>query len=410
MITKTTNANIEYMFDETADIFRVGKKLPYQITLNIGKQAPKDKNIKATFYLPPDFVNSVPKGHGFELFALIYQSGGMEEVDLFDIIPTQFNSSNNTLTVLLPTRVFSNKRTIDKTFEAIFMVATTPGTNIGTGGRIAAGECLAGQVSCPLGKLSECTQKKTSGFSDRIDPVSGEPAYHWGIDFGVSVGTPVFAASDGKIENIRVQKDINGNVTGYGTYMIVRHDNGSATLYAHLSDTKIAKGQSIKAGQEIAKSGNSGKSTGPHLHFEYVPNGEIILSKQRIDPEGCISTGNADGSVTIRDNGTLADDAFSIFLNDVLLGSTQIGGANSIAISNLRPGKQVLKITCTVAPDNVGTYEIILSNGIIFESAGTRVSGTLARGASLSWNISVPKSGRIISTPTLSQPNTYIEK
>lgn len=409
-ISQTTNPNIQYMFDETADIFRVGNKLPYQIVLNIGKDKPKDNNIKATFFLPSNFVSTVPKGHGFELFALIFQDGGMEEIDLFDIIPTQYNASDRSLTVLLPTRVFTNKRTKDKTFEAVFMIGTTPGTNLNTGGRIAAGECLAGQVSCPLGKLQDCVQSKTSAFSDRIDPKSGEPAYHWGIDYGIPEGTPIFAASDGVIEKIRTQKDSEGKVVGYGIYMVVRHTNGSATLYAHLKETKIALKSAVKAGQIIANSGNTGKSTGPHLHFEYVPNGEIIQSKERIDPEPCISSGNADGSLTIRDNGNLADDAFELFLDDILIGSTQIGASNSIALSNLRPGKRALKLTCTVAPDNVGTYEVLLSKGVVFESGGTRESGTLTKGGSRSWGILIPKGGRLQAEPTYSQPNTYIEK
>ena len=181
-------------------------------------------------------------------------------------------------------------------------------------------------------------------------------------------------------------------------------------LYMPISGFNVQTGNSVKAGQMIATSGNTGKSTGPHLHFEYVPNGEIIQSKERIDPEPCISAGNADGSLTVRDNGSLADDAFEVFLNDIPIGSTQIGASNSIALSNLRPGNHTLKLLCTIAPDNTGTYEILLAKGLKFESGSERVSGTLPQGGSASWGMLVPKNGRIGKVEVQSQPNLIKEK
>jgi murein DD-endopeptidase MepM/ murein hydrolase activator NlpD len=90
-------------------------------------------------------------------------------------------------------------------------------------------------------------------------------AGHNGIDFGVPEGTPVRAAAAGQVE--RASTD----ASGYGLHVRVRHSDGSLTLYAHLRRMACKAGQRVQAGQVIAESGNTGNSTGPHLHFEYRP-------------------------------------------------------------------------------------------------------------------------------------------
>jgi murein DD-endopeptidase MepM/ murein hydrolase activator NlpD len=418
-ISKTNDPETDYTFNETKDIFGVKEVLPYQIKLNIGSNPPQSDSILLSIILPESFVKSVPANYGYEVFAQVYQDGGEEVIDLFEILTSKYKPATRTLTALLPKWIFTSKRNGDKTYEAIFMVGATPGANsprMQTGGDGAGNRvegtftaCQAGQIYCPIGNVAICTSKMTSQFGTRSDPISGAESIHWGVDFGVAVGTAVNAASDGTVELVKTQTDSKGNVIGYGKYVVLRHANGSATLYAHLSDVLVQKGQMIKAKQKIAHSGNTGKSTGPHLHFEYVPNGQIIQSKNRIDPSPCVSEGNAEGSITIRDNGNLADDAFQLFLDGIMIGNTQIGASNSIALSNLRPGEKTLKMTCTIAPDNVGTYEIILKDGIVFSAGGDRMSGTVAEGASASWTIVIPKNGRLDIKPSPMQPNTYIE-
>jgi murein DD-endopeptidase MepM/ murein hydrolase activator NlpD len=87
---------------------------------------------------------------------------------------------------------------------------------------------------------------------------------HDGIDIGVPVGTPVVAAADGVVT-------FAGEQSGYGTHVEVTHADGTVTTYSHLSKIDSAVGQAVKAGQQIAESGNTGHSTGPHLHFEVHP-------------------------------------------------------------------------------------------------------------------------------------------
>ncbi len=86
-----------------------------------------------------------------------------------------------------------------------------------------------------------------------------------GVDIGAPIGTSVFAALDGTVTLTRGGNAWNG---GYGNYIVVKHPNGVQTLYAHLSSIGVSTGESVGKGDQIGKSGNSGQSSGPHLHFE----------------------------------------------------------------------------------------------------------------------------------------------
>lgn len=86
--------------------------------------------------------------------------------------------------------------------------------------------------------------------------------YHYGIDLKVTIGDPVGSAFTGKVRVCRYDRG------GYGSYVVVRHSNGLETLYGHLSEIKVIEGQEVRAGQCIGLGGNTGRSTGPHLHFE----------------------------------------------------------------------------------------------------------------------------------------------
>lgn len=106
----------------------------------------------------------------------------------------------------------------------------------------------------------------TSQFGFRIDPVTGAANdAHRGIDFKGNIGDPVAATAHGKIAFAGVKG-------GYGKCVIIEHDKGYKTLYAHLSAIDVKEGQSIKSGNIIGKLGNTGKSTGPHLHYEVIKN------------------------------------------------------------------------------------------------------------------------------------------
>lgn len=101
----------------------------------------------------------------------------------------------------------------------------------------------------------------TSSFGERDDPFNGEGSFHTGIDIATSYGDAVRAAADGV-----VLKASFGN--GYGREVLIDHGNGIQTLYGHLSGFAVTAGQQIKRGQVIGYVGTSGRSTGPHLHYE----------------------------------------------------------------------------------------------------------------------------------------------
>ena len=107
----------------------------------------------------------------------------------------------------------------------------------------------------------------TSEFGGRIDPITGQRDGHTGMDLAVPMGTPVRAALPG---TVRVAK----YDSSYGYYVTIGHENGLITLYAHNSRLLVSPGQTVQAGDVISLSGSTGRSTGPHLHFEVRINGE----------------------------------------------------------------------------------------------------------------------------------------
>jgi murein DD-endopeptidase MepM/ murein hydrolase activator NlpD len=113
----------------------------------------------------------------------------------------------------------------------------------------------------------------TSRFGMRTNPVTGKYVLHAGQDYGVPVGTPLRAAADGTVVSASA-------VGGYGKYTCISHGNGLATCYAHQSKFMVSAGQKVTRNQIVGLSGNTGNSTGPHLHFEVRVNGNPV------DPAG----------------------------------------------------------------------------------------------------------------------------
>ena len=115
----------------------------------------------------------------------------------------------------------------------------------------------------------------TSPFGIRNDPFTGKKSFHTGTDIAVKSGTQVKAAMSGKVY-----------ATGYssvgGNYILLQHKDGFMTYYGHLSKIYIKKGASVKSGAKIALSGNTGRSTGPHLHFEIRKDGKYMNTQTYI--------------------------------------------------------------------------------------------------------------------------------
>lgn len=111
-----------------------------------------------------------------------------------------------------------------------------------------------------------------SGYGHRIDPVYKTVKFHAGLDFSAPQGTPIYATADGRVTTA----GSTGN--GYGNHVIINHGYGYQTLYGHMVRVKARNGQEVKRGEVIGWVGSTGKSTGPHCHYEVHKNG------QKIDP------------------------------------------------------------------------------------------------------------------------------
>lgn len=109
----------------------------------------------------------------------------------------------------------------------------------------------------------------TSEFGYRTHPITGKRAMHTGIDIGAKTGTDIHAAGDGVVI-------FSGKKGGYGNIVEIRHANGVETRYAHNSANLVKVGDLVQKGQVIGKVGSTGRSTGPHLHFEVRKNGQAV--------------------------------------------------------------------------------------------------------------------------------------
>ncbi|MFC3096612.1 M23 family metallopeptidase [Alteraurantiacibacter palmitatis] len=109
----------------------------------------------------------------------------------------------------------------------------------------------------------------SSGFGYRRDPFTGRAAMHSGLDFRGPIGAPIHAAADGRVSFV-------GTKAGYGKVVEITHGNGMMTRYAHMSRWDARAGQQVSAGEVIGRIGNTGRSTGPHLHFEVHINGRPV--------------------------------------------------------------------------------------------------------------------------------------
>lgn len=109
-----------------------------------------------------------------------------------------------------------------------------------------------------------------SGFGSRIDPVYKTVKFHYGLDFAAPQGTPIYATADGTVTTA----GSTGN--GYGNHVIINHGYGYETLFGHMVRVKVTNGQSVKRGEVIGWVGSTGKSTGPHCHYEVHKYGDKI--------------------------------------------------------------------------------------------------------------------------------------
>jgi murein DD-endopeptidase MepM/ murein hydrolase activator NlpD len=136
--------------------------------------------------------------------------------------------------------------------------ATTTGLSLGLTKNATTADWLRANAAPNLWPVEG---QVTGSFGERIDPFNGEGAFHTGVDIAAVMGQPVVAPADGEVEFA----DFMG---GYGKAIVLEHGHGIATRYGHLSGFAVASGQHVRRGDIIGYVGLSGRSTGPHLHYE----------------------------------------------------------------------------------------------------------------------------------------------
>jgi murein DD-endopeptidase MepM/ murein hydrolase activator NlpD len=429
-ISAVNDAETAAVFEETAAIFAAGAKTAYDIRIRTGaNQTLKDFSV--TLEIPEAFRLSVPADSEIRVFGQNYwedESLGVV-LDTFELFLPRFLPSDTAAAAMLPASLFTDQRQADGVFEAVVTLSTTPTRQLPVGSSVpsfSGGIQQARPAETEIGNppdalilpperqdsflqslLAAADDKSCKGatlvpplskvlvvseFGPR-DPSIGASDFHYAVDLRAREPMPVFAMHDGVVELVTVQKKKDGTPKGWGQYIVLRGDAGT-TLYGHLTlgSPLHVKGQVVKAGEQIALSGNSGGKTGtvdPHLHIEYAPNGSIFKNDNKVDPVPCMEP-TSTGSITVADNGSLADDAFEVFISGRSVCRTQIGASNTCAVGSLRPGTVTLTIVAVVAPDDVGTYQISLAQGLTF-SDGTAVrSGTIPQGGSASFSVIVP--------------------
>jgi murein DD-endopeptidase MepM/ murein hydrolase activator NlpD len=147
----------------------------------------------------------------------------------------------------------------------------SPGSGSGTSGSNASGTSTSGSSTSAAALTMPLDSATTSAFGWRKDPLGQERRFHSGVDLRAAYGTEVPAAAGGQVI-------FAGDRGGYGTMVVIRHDDGFDTRYAHLSSMAVRVGDRVEAGHAIGRVGSSGRSAGPHLHFEVIRNG------QQLDP------------------------------------------------------------------------------------------------------------------------------
>ena len=124
--------------------------------------------------------------------------------------------------------------------------------------------------------LPESKARITSPFGPRHHPILNRQRMHNGVDFGSGMNAQVYSAADGRVKLAQYSNS-------FGNWIIVEHSNGYTSVYAHLNSFKVKKGDVVKKGELIGLTGSTGRSTGPHLHYEVRLNGTPI------NPEGYLA-------------------------------------------------------------------------------------------------------------------------
>lgn len=239
-----TLASIAELFEITTQTIRLANNMSATSSLKVG----------SNIVIPPGngLMHTVQKGDTLKSIAKKYKPKDIEAED-FELSIENFNYILDTSKLVTGQKIFIP--------DGIAPVVSQKTTSSKTGAKSTKGK--SGIVLQFNGSFANPIKGGviTSGYGPRWGRA------HEGIDYGVPVGTPVYAAASGTVQ---ARAGYNG---GYGNLIVIKHSAGVETRYAHLSRISVSTGEHVNQGDLIGYSGNTGSSTGPHLHFEIRQNG-----------------------------------------------------------------------------------------------------------------------------------------
>lgn len=297
-IEVTRDPGTAQLFDEMTVVFHPAARMAYELRVNTGTRPPLVGPVQVELPVPPELLAQLTQGYQPAAFAQIHMDGGEEVIDNFELVPSDYDPATQAVTALLPAYAFTDQWGADGTFEAVVTLGLVPAVEPTTTATTAAGtkqqairqgsaptpqalasgsasQCPA-MIACPL---KDGCSDISRGYSQdpTLHPKTGALNPHNGVDFRGDK-MKVLAAADGSVELAR-------SVNGYGNMITLRHCAGPApcalsnpaTNYAHLDSFLVSPGTWVKQGTPIAISDNTGgRSTGPHLHFEYISQGRAL--------------------------------------------------------------------------------------------------------------------------------------
>lgn len=387
-VTRTTAADDAANFDEASAVYQAEERAAFEVRVRTGDVAPAHF-IDATLHLPDGFV--VGPESTAQLFARLYQPGEGALYN-FELYPSHFDRDARTVQAQLQREVFSAHHRSDGEYEAVILIATTPRSYglLASVNRAdaAQGQCSGTTFAPPLEGTISVSGSPPRHFNPggTPHPITGVTTSHRGVDLVAAEGASVLAVADGTVRAVGNQFNA-GTGTGWGNYVVLDFAGG-AVLYGHLQDdsVQLQPGQTVTRGDVIARAGQTGGATGPHLHFEYAPNGEIFDNSAKVDPLACIDAGEeADIAGTWSGTWTSIDSGNTGPMTWVI---TQVGGTLSGSESDPQGGcgASQLSLTGTIvgttvsvrtsAPGYHAQYSAVLRNANSLVGAWTVSGGT----------------------------------
>ena len=235
------------IFNEFTVMFRPANRLAYELRILVVAAFPLSDTVHIELIVPEEFLSAVPPGYQIEVFAQVLSDGGEENILYFEIFDAAFDATTRKLSVDLPTGVFTELAVSPGDFEAVITLAPTPGINRAQTGQPfssfqsfnllaqGASQCEAAAILCPLTRGCEVT----SPFSP-ARTLNGITRPHNGVDYRAPNGSEIVAAADAEVERSYTS-------TTYGETIVLRHTDGSATLYAHLESRNVGVGRPSQA-------------------------------------------------------------------------------------------------------------------------------------------------------------------